>query len=329
MARGRRLKYTDRTSVYHCITRVVAGERRLGVREREVLSRQIWRVADFCGVEVLSYCILSNHVHLLVRVPAPNEPSINEVARRLGVLKDWNQFQIESFRQFLDTDQPPAREILRKLRARMGDLSMYLKEIKQLFTMWYNRTHHRFGTLWAERYKSVLVENNGYLLKVVAAYINLNPIRAGICQDAKAYRWCAYAEALAGNPQARDGIQSLYADEPAGASWSSSLTEFRQLLCEKGRIPRTGKASIETEEGSEKADSADTLSLAQRLAQRIRCISEGMALGSRCFLSNAQTDLPFLVSGKKPTRPHPWQGDGWDSLMTLRKPRMKMAKWEE
>ena len=49
----------------------------------------------------------------------------------------------------------------------------------------------RKGMLWEARYKSVLVEN-GHATRVMAAYIDVNPVRAGMVNDAKDYRWCSY-----------------------------------------------------------------------------------------------------------------------------------------
>ena len=76
----------------------------------------------------------------------------------------------------------------------MGDVSIFMKELKHGFSIWYNRTHGRFGTLWAERFRSVLVEGRPLALQTVAACIDLNPVRANLCQDPKDYRFCGYAE---------------------------------------------------------------------------------------------------------------------------------------
>ena len=67
----------------------------------------------------------------------------------------------------------------------MGDVSAFMKELKQRFSIWFNRSHKRFGTLWAERFKSVLIENAASALRTVAAYIDLNPVRAGLVEDPK------------------------------------------------------------------------------------------------------------------------------------------------
>ncbi|MFP4260913.1 MAG: transposase, partial [Opitutales bacterium] len=65
----RRLRDSKTTSVHHAMSRVVGGERLLGPREKEVFRKMLWQVADFSGLEVLTYCIMDNHFHVLVRVP--------------------------------------------------------------------------------------------------------------------------------------------------------------------------------------------------------------------------------------------------------------------
>ena len=74
----------------------------------------------------------------------------------------------------------------------MGDVSEYIKTVKQRFSVWYNRNNRRYGTLWADRFKSVLVEGKGNPLQTMAAYIDLNPVRAGLVEDPKDYRFCGY-----------------------------------------------------------------------------------------------------------------------------------------
>ena len=83
-------------------------------------------------------------------------------------------------------------------------------EFKGRFAQWYNRRHGRYGVLWADRFKSVLLEG-GEAVAAVAAYIELNPVRAGLCADPKDYRYCSYAEALAkGSSLAREGIRIVF-----------------------------------------------------------------------------------------------------------------------
>ena len=63
--------------------------------------------------------------------------------------------------------------------------------------------HDRFGTLWAERFRSLLVQDLSGALLVVAAYVDLNALRAWIVDDPKDYRFCGYAEAVAERERTR------------------------------------------------------------------------------------------------------------------------------
>jgi putative transposase len=56
-----------------------------------------------------------------------------------------------------------------------------MKSLLQRFTKWFNRRHSRSGHLWEDRYKSVIVES-GTAARTIAAYIDLNPVRAGMVQ---------------------------------------------------------------------------------------------------------------------------------------------------
>ena len=80
---------------------------------------------------------------------------------------------------------------------------MFVKELKERFSRWFNKKHARRGTLWMERFRSVIVEG-GECLRTVAAYIDLNPMRAGLVAEPEEYRWCGYTEALGGS-QSRCG----------------------------------------------------------------------------------------------------------------------------
>lgn len=92
----------------------------------------------------------------------------------------------------------------------MGDQSAFMKIVKQRFSRWFNREHARYGTLYANRFNSILLEGgNGQALVTVAACIALNPIRSGLVKRPQAYRFSGYAEALAGNKKALQGLQEI------------------------------------------------------------------------------------------------------------------------
>ena len=126
---------------------------------------------------------MSNHFHVLVEVPELGELSDTELMRRYKVLYPKpTKYQQESIRK-LEAELAAGGEegdaLRQGLLARMGDLSEFMKTVKQRFSIWFNKSHRRFGTLWADRFKSVLVEGAGNPLQTMGSYIDLNPVRAG------------------------------------------------------------------------------------------------------------------------------------------------------
>ena len=227
MSRFRRKKLVGCAAVYHCMTRVVGGQMLLKTREKEILRQMLWQLADFSGVEILTYCIMSNHFHVLVRIPACDAVSDDELMRRYRVLYPKpTKYQAASasvVEALLKSGSKEGVVLRDQLFARMGDVSEFMKGAKQRFSIWYNRHNKRYGTLWSERFKSVLVEAAGNPLQTMAAYIDLNPVRAGIVEDPKDYRFCGYAEAVAGNTRAGAGLFCVWADR-LGVSGAPSLS---------------------------------------------------------------------------------------------------------
>jgi hypothetical protein len=53
-------------------------------------------------------------------------------------------------------------------RHKWGNLSEYVKDIKQNFSRYYNKNHERKGYFWSDRFKSVLVEDGDTLINLLA-----------------------------------------------------------------------------------------------------------------------------------------------------------------
>lgn len=153
----------EATAVYHCMTRTVNGERVIDDPAKEVLRKQLWLTAEFCGVEILTYAILSNHFHVLVRVPQKTVPPDAELLRRYRLLHPkptkYQAERLEVIEGQLAAGGPEGEAWRQRQLALMGDVSAFMKLLKQRFAIWFNKAHQRYGTLFAERFKSVLVEN--------------------------------------------------------------------------------------------------------------------------------------------------------------------------
>ena len=81
-----RIKVHGRSAVYHCMSRIVGGQAVLDDLGKEQLVRLLRQLATFSGIEVITYCMMSNHFHVLVRVPAEQNPSDAELVERMEVL---------------------------------------------------------------------------------------------------------------------------------------------------------------------------------------------------------------------------------------------------
>ncbi len=79
-----RIKVYGRSAVYHCMSRVVAGQALLDDLGKEQLVKILFSLATFCGIEVITYCMMSNHFHILVRVPEQQNPSGPGTGRATG-----------------------------------------------------------------------------------------------------------------------------------------------------------------------------------------------------------------------------------------------------
>jgi len=112
--------------------------------DRERFLNTILRYKTISKYEIYGYCLMSNHVHLL-------------------------------------------------LRESEEEISTAIKRISSSYVYWYNWKYGRCGHLFQERYKSEIVESDGYLLTVLR-YIHLNPVKAGLTKNAQEYKWSSYNE---------------------------------------------------------------------------------------------------------------------------------------
>jgi len=301
------------------MSRTVNGEWLFDDVAKEILRRQLWQVADYCGVQVLTYSILSNHFHVLVRVLQEQALSDAELLRRYRVLYPkptrYQASRLAVIEAGLVRNDPDATAWRQRQLSLMGDVSQFMKLLKQRFSIWFNRSHQRFGTLWAERFKSVLVETARGVLQTMAAYIDLNSVRAGLVTDPKDYRFCGYAEAVAGNRAAQEGIGAVL----TGRAWSEVQSQYRELLFGVGGGARMGKASLMAANVQRVMAEGGKLPLAVVLRCRIRYFTDGAVLGSRGFVETHLAKYQEKTGRCKrtQTRPMPSWVD-WGDLATLR-----------
>ena len=304
----------EECSTFHVMSRVAGGQNVFKDTEKEAFRVLMWRMAKFSGVEVLTYCVMGNHFHMLVRVPdqakflrrfAGTEPGglgeqrLMEHLKLLysrGYLKQLGEEIAELRAHGREAD---VQRVLERYKARFCDLSVFVKEVKERFSRWFNKRHSRKGTLWADRFKSVVVES-GACLRTMAAYIDLNPVRAGLVDKPEDYRWCGYAEALGGSKRMRRGLCRAIGwpidnwetpGKRAGRREKSGSEFYRETLYEAGMEReadarrRKKRRGLKLAAVREVIASGGELTTGQLLQHRVRWFSEGLALGSEKFVS--------------------------------------------
>ena len=292
---------------YHVMSRTCGGEVLFDDVEKEALRRLLWKMAEFSGVRLVTYCIMGNHFHALVEVPK-REIWLERFAGDGGEERLYAHLRSLYSREFvglLKQEMEGLRKLgmdtlalakLESIKKRFCDLSIFVKEVKERYSRWFNKRRERKGTLWMDRYKSVMVEGKGEPLHTMAAYIDLNPVRAGMVEDPKDYRWCGYAEAVSGSRRAQRGLSKVTAKPVDGWDQSGGAEAYRCLLFANGveikdaqnrKVMRRG---VTADEARQVLKEKGKLSTAEMVRLRVRYFSDGMVLGSKEFVESVFTE---------------------------------------
>jgi REP element-mobilizing transposase RayT len=268
---------------------------------------------------------MGNHFHVLVKVEEQKDVPDAELLRRYEVLypepNEWNKTRIAVMEGTFEAGGADAERLREQLLARMGDVSEFMKTLKQRFTIWFNRNHNRFGPLWAERFTSTIIEgalNHHSALQMVAAYIDLNPVRAGIVRDPKDYRWCGYAEAESGNATLVEGLR-LAAAIDSGCDGKEVLATYRVGLFGKGVAPKrgdskTGRISEADYKKVLKADGQLTDEERRHLQARMACFTRGAVIGSEGFVQEHLEDYRETRNKRRHMKPKTFPTGSFHSM---------------
>ncbi len=96
-------------------------------------------------------------------------------------------------------------------------LPQMMQAIGRSYVRYFNDLQGRSGTLWEGRYRSTLIQTDRYLLACMA-YIDLNPVRAGLAQDARDYPWSSYGSYV--------GLRTDKLITPHALYWALANTPF-------------------------------------------------------------------------------------------------------
>ncbi|MCR5119326.1 MAG: transposase [Lachnospiraceae bacterium] len=141
----RKAREKAKSGIYHVMLRGINHQQIFEEEDDyQVFLRILRKCKRVSGFKLLAYCLMGNHIHLLIK---ENEERLELILKRIGVR----------------------------------------------FVRWYNQKYQRSGHLFQDRFKSEVVDDERYLITVIA-YIHQNPVKAGICMNPEEYRYSSYRE---------------------------------------------------------------------------------------------------------------------------------------
>ncbi len=152
---------------------------------RDWIRQRLFELADAFAVEICGYAIMSNHFHLVltVRQDRALQWSDREVAERWlklfrgpPLVRNWLTGSPQS-----EAQQNAARGKVAEYRARLHDLSWFMRCLNEPIARMANHEDNVTGRFWEGRFKSQALLDEAALITAMA-YVDLNPIRAGIAE---------------------------------------------------------------------------------------------------------------------------------------------------
>ncbi|MFC1591401.1 transposase [Thermodesulfobacteriota bacterium] len=288
MPRTPRLLIPDEPTIYHVMSRTALAGLPLGEVEKDYLVILMKRLSRLYFTEIIGFCCMGNHFHLLVRMLPQEQFSDEQIRFRhenfFGQKKSFSEGHLPFYRQ------------------KYASLSEFAKELKQSFSRWYNKQNERKGFFWSERFKSVIVENGETLINCLT-YIDLNPVRAGIAKRPEQYRWSSLGYHVQGRNQ--DGFLSLdfglreFGEMDAAAR----LWQYREFVYEIGVVATERGAFVDQKVVEQERQKSYKLSRADRFLHRSRYFTDSAVIGSRRFVQENFQRFRSLLQAKTDREP--------------------------
>jgi len=178
------------TPYYHCVSRCVRGAFLCGSgknynfeHRRGWIVQRIKRLAEVFAIDVAAYAVMSNHYHLVLRI----DSALCQNLSREQVIQRWRQLfagppLIQVFVAGGALSAPELAvvdEIVETWRQRLGDISWFMRCLNEHIARLANREDGCTGRFWEGRFKSQALLDDRALISCMA-YVDLNPVRAGI-----------------------------------------------------------------------------------------------------------------------------------------------------
>jgi REP element-mobilizing transposase RayT len=271
--------------------------------EKDYLVKLIRELGKLYFTEIIGYCIMGNHFHALIKMLPESDFSDEEIKQRFGTFFGE--------KRLLSDGQIPF------FREKYANLSEFIKEIKMGFSRFYNRRHNRRGFFWGDRFKSVIVEKGETLINCLA-YIDLNPVRAGIVKKPEDYRWSSMGYHTQTNNKNNFLSLDFGLKEFGEFNENERFRKYRKFVYETGAIDYRKGAKIHAKTVDKERRRDFKISKADRFKQRTRYFTDSGIIGSKEFVRDNFLRFKHLFQTKKDRLPKRVIGlDGVYSLKRL------------
>lgn len=245
---------SENAGTYHLISRCVRRARLAGrdpvtgldySHRRTWLEKRIRYLAEHFSIAVYAYSIMENHLHLVVRT----DPAATLQWDAQTVLRRWcavKRRKFESPRDFEAWLSVAACDeaLVAKLRSRLGSLSWFMSVLKEPIARLANAEDGCTGHFWEARFHCKALLDEAAVLSGMA-YVDLNPLRAGIVNVPEAATHVSIAERWKNRVGNEGPAPALLPIAGHGPERMISVDEYFQLVDAVGRTHRSeGAATI-------------------------------------------------------------------------------------
>lgn len=178
MVRKNRIKLAKDGAIYHVMTKTVLDQflfKEASVKEW--IYNKILHLSRCYYIDLYAVSVMSNHYHIVLAVRKPT-PDGSDIRKRFELLQDANKVPN------LWTDE------FDRWYEKLTDLSDFMRALNQSISQHINKLRGGSGHVWGKRFLSLPIEDGPGLLACLA-YVELNPVRAGLARSPKQYRWCS------------------------------------------------------------------------------------------------------------------------------------------
>ncbi|WDE97527.1 hypothetical protein PQO03_17000 [Lentisphaera profundi] len=200
------------------------------------LRKLVFWLESIYELEVINYCIMSTHAHFIIRRERESKLTLKQAAYRYKKYKSFEEV-------------PDARTCeVRKFTKRLNDLGDFMGNLQKRFTVWYNQQFEksRRGQLFNHCYKAIQLKNTKALIRCLQ-YIELNPLRAQMVENAADYEFSSWAD-ICHSTKRKEKLKLgiIKALRDFGLSYLSDTKIFRVYMRDLMELGSQGDGEIKT-----------------------------------------------------------------------------------